>query len=99
MPRRQFTNEFKMDAVRLLENSKKAVAVIASDLGVKPDQLYRWKREFQQPGKKSFTGNGNVRDEELTRLKKENAELRMEREILKKVVTIFSRPGNKNTPS
>ena len=99
MPRRQFTKEFKIDAVRLLESSKKAVAVIASDLGIKPDQLYRWKREFQQPGKKSFTGNGNVRDEELTRLKKENAELRMEREILKKVVTIFSRPGNKNTPS
>ena len=99
MSRRQFTDEFKIDALRLLERSQKGVAAIASDLGIKPDQLYRWKREFQQPGKKSFTGNGNVRDEEMDRLKKECAELRMERDILKKVVTIFSKPGNKNTHS
>jgi transposase len=99
MSRRQFTEEFKRDALRLLESSQKGVAAIASDLGIKPDQLYRWKREFQQPGKKSFTGKGNVRDEEMVRLRKECAELRMERDILKKVVTIFSKPGSKNTHS
>lgn len=99
MSRRQFTKEFKIDAVRLFESSQKGAAVIASDLGIKPDQLYRWKREFQEPGKKSFPGNGNIRDEEMARLRKECAELRMERDILKKVVTIFSKPGNKNTHS
>ena len=92
MSRRQFSEEFKRDALRLLESSQKGVAAIASDLGIKPDQLYRWKRELNQPGKKSFTGKGNVRDEEMIRLRKECAELRMERDILKKVVTIFSKP-------
>jgi transposase len=99
MERRTFTKEFKRDALRLLESSQKGVTAIASDLGIKPNQLYRWKRESEQAGKKAFTGNGNSRDEEMTRLRKECAELRMERDILKKVVTIFSKPGNKNTSS
>jgi transposase len=99
MSRNQFTEEFKNDALKLLESSKKGVSVIASDLGIKSEQLYRWKRESNQPGKKAFTGNGISRDEEMTRLRKENAELRMERDILKKAVTIFSKPGNRNTGS
>jgi len=45
----------------------------------------------EQEGKQAFTGQGTPRDEEIARLKKENKELKMERDILKKAMAIFSR--------
>lgn len=53
--------------------------------------LQRWKREASEEGRKPFPGSGHPRDEELSRLRKENAELLEEREILKKALAIFSR--------
>ena len=46
--------------------------------------IYRWRRELGQHGERAFPGNGLPRDEELTRLRKENAELQEDREILPK---------------
>jgi transposase len=53
--------------------------------------LQRWKREAEQQGLKAFPGHGNPRDEELSQLRKENAELKEERDILKKALAIFSK--------
>jgi len=88
--RRKYDQQFKRDAVSLLESSGKSVGQIADDLGIKYDLLSRWRKELGDVGKKAFTGNGNSRDEEMLRLRKENANLRMERDILKKAVAIFS---------
>jgi transposase len=88
--RRKYDQQFKRDAVSLLESSGKAVGQIADDLGIRYDLLSRWRKELGDVGKKAFTGNGNSRDEEMLRLRKENAELKMERDILKKAVAIFS---------
>lgn len=97
--RRRFDKQFKIDAVNLLENSGKTATAVAADLGIPRDALSRWKREVMEDKEMAFPGHGNPRDEELARLRKENAELKMERDILKKAMAIFSRPESKNTNS
>jgi transposase len=91
--RKKFTREFKEEAVKLLLNSDKSTQEIAETLGVHPNNLSRWKCLFLENPKKAFPGNGNRRDndDEVYRLKKEVADLKMENEILKKSIAIFSR--------
>ncbi len=93
--RRKFTQEFKNSAITMIDTGRKVIDV-AHDLGISPNILNRWRREKSEEcsGKKAFTGNGISRDEELARLKKENAELREAKEILKKAMVIFTeKPG------
>jgi transposase len=90
--RRKFDKQFKIDAVNLLESSDKTATAVAEDLGIPRDALCRWRRELQDETRKAFTGHGNARDEELVRLRKEVANLKMERDILKKAMAIFSQP-------
>jgi transposase-like protein len=90
--RKKYNKQFKIDAVNLLNSSDKTVSEVARNLGIRQDLLSRWKREMEDEYKKPFTGHGNPRDEEIARLKKENAELKMERDILKKAMAIFSAP-------
>lgn len=97
--RRTYDRQFKIDAVKLLKESGKTASEIADNLGIKCDLLSRWKKEFANETKKVFTGKGNPRDEEVARLKKENADLRMERDILKKAMAIFSQPERRNSNS
>ena len=90
--RRTYDKQFKIYAVNLLKSSGKSASEIAENLGIRSEILSRWKRESDQEGKQAFTGQGNPRDEEIARLKKENADLKMERDILKKAMAIFSKP-------
>jgi transposase len=92
--RRIYTREFKEDAVRLLEGGTQTGYQIEEDLGIGRGVLYRWRREMRQEhekGIRAFPGNGNPRDEELVRLRKDLAEVTEERDILRKAVAIFSR--------
>lgn len=88
--RRKFTKEFKLDAVQLLDTRQKGGAELEQDLGLAPGQVYRWRKELQIAGEHAFPGNGNPRDEELARLRKELAVAREERDILRKALAIFS---------
>jgi transposase len=97
--RRRFDKQFKVDAVRLLESSNKPATTIAIELGIPRDALSRWKRELNEENVVAFPGHGNPRDEELSRLRKECADLKMERDILKKALAIFSKPENRSTNS
>lgn len=97
--RKKYNKQFKIDAVQLLETSEKSTFEIATDLGINPNTLWRWKKEFAQSNDKAFPGNGKSRDEEMRQLQKENAELRMERDILKKAMVIFSQSERRNTNS
>jgi transposase-like protein len=92
--RRKFDKQFKIDAVKLLENSDKTATAVAADLGIPRDALCRWRRELNEESREAFTGSGNPRDEEMARLRKDNAELKMERDILKKAMAIFSKTEN-----
>lgn len=93
--RRNYTKEFKEDCIRFAENHpEKSISKISEELGLEKSLIYRWRREQKEgavSGKKIFPGNGNPRDEEVFRLKRENAELREAVEILKKAAAIFTR--------
>ena len=90
--RKRYSKEFKLEAVRMLEAGEKTGHQIEMDLGIGSGQVYRWRKALEASGERAFPGNGTPRDEELVRLRKENASLREDREILRKVVAMFSRP-------
>lgn len=91
--RRKFTKEFKQDAVELYLNSERTMKEVADGLGVSVYHLSNWKRDYLLDKDKAFPGKGNRKDkdDELYKLKKEMADLRMENEILKKAMAIFSK--------
>ena len=91
--RRKYTKEFKESAIELYHSSGKSAKDVAKDLGVESSSVSRWLRESQEGEAKDlkvFPGQGNPRDEEVARLKKENADLREANEILKKAMAIFT---------
>jgi transposase len=88
--RRKFDKEFKMKAVELLNSSGKTITEISDNLGISSTNLGKWKKEFENSKENAFPGNGNPRDKEIADLKKRNAILEMERDILKKAIAIFS---------
>ena len=92
--RKQYSSEFKRQAVELLETRDKTGMEVARQLGVKQNQLYKWREELKQKGDKAFKGPGrqpaDERDE-VSRLKEENKQLREELEILKKAAISFAK--------
>ena len=88
--RKQYSSEFKREAVHLVTESGLSIAQVARDLGLNHNMVGRWKKEAEQNGQKAFPGQGHPQDEELSRLRRENEVLRQEREILKKAISIFS---------
>ena len=98
--RRTFTREFKLNAVEL-SSSRKNIVELANELKIRPELLYRWRAEFASFQGASFPGNGNSKlteeQKEIARLKKELANMQMERDILKKAVSIFSKSDGKYT--
>jgi len=92
--RKKYTREFKEEAVQLLNTSGKSGHDIEADLGIGSGSIYRWRRQLEAEGTqglRAFPGNGRPRDEELVRLRKELADVREERDILRKALAIFSR--------
>ncbi len=91
--RRSFSKEFKLEAVRLVIDGGISIAQVARDLGIRASLLGRWKQEYEQDEGNAFPGKGQLKpeEEELRNLRKENARLRMERDILKKAAVIFSK--------
>lgn len=95
--RRRFTREFKLEAVRLVNEGNETVTAVAERLGIRPDMLRNWKRQvaglprvqknkiFMDPGK--ATGQ----EEELKRLRREVEQLQQERDFLKKAAAYFAK--------
>jgi len=90
--RRRFTREFKIETARLLTASDQSVTEVAKDLEIHPNTLYKWIHQYGENPEEAFPGKGRQTSEaeELSRLKRENQRLRMERDILKKAMAIFS---------
>jgi transposase len=88
-----YTKEFKLEAVRLVKSSGKPMSQVARDLGVSDSALYHWCKQLAEQGEQAFPGSGHQteQEEELRRLRRELEVTRQERDILKKVVSIFSR--------
>ena len=87
--RRQFTREFKVEAVKLVTEGGWTIAQAARDLDISQSVLQRWKRQFRSDPVHSFPGQGHLKpdDEELRRLRLENARLRQERGSAKTVIS------------
>ena len=89
--RRNYTEAFKREAVRLMETSDKPIAEIARDLGINDNNLYRWRGLYGTPLQANANGSVSEMEAELKRLRRENEVLRQERDILKKAMSIVSR--------
>lgn len=87
--RREFTEDFKREAVRLTETSGRTIAQVAEDLGIGLSSLTRWKRQFRDAD--LLAGPHEDKDKELARLRKENELLRQERDLLKKATAFFAK--------
>ncbi len=95
--RRLFTEEFKREAVALLQGSGRPLEHVARELGIRPSLLRAWRRRISggspDPATRSTGPDAaNDRSAEITRLEREVERLRMERDILKRTVSIFSEP-------
>jgi transposase-like protein len=89
--RRQFSREFKAEAVKLVKDRGVSVAQAARDLDIHENVLRKWVREFADDASPAGTGVLKAELAEIARLKKENAKLRMERDILKKAAAYFAK--------
>lgn len=97
--RRQFTREFKVEAVRLVTEEKRKRSEVARELGIRPDMLRKWELQVESrsglSGRDVFPGNGKLtgQDEEVRRLRRENEVLKQllkqERDFLKKAAAYW----------
>ena len=92
--RNTYTREFKQEAVRLMETTDRPTSQIAVELGVRRNQLYKWKEQLARKSDKTFVGSGRPKSEdqsELTSLRQENERLKEDVEILKKAAAYFAK--------
>jgi len=91
---RKYDREFKINAIKLYRESGKSAEEVAMNLGIPKATLYFWIKEFKEHGEGSFPGSGLLKpcNEEVYRLKKQLADVTMERDILKKAAAIFLKP-------
>ena len=87
-PRRQFTEEFKRDAVELVRTSGRPIAVIARELGIYDSTLGNWVRQDRIDGGEQ-EGLSSEERARLGELERETARLRMERDLLKRTVAFW----------
>ena len=83
MARRSFSREFKLEAVRLVEDRGVTVAQAARDLDIHDNVLRRWVRQYREDPAHAFPGAGQMKPEqaEIAQLKKEIRKLKAERDI------------------
>ncbi len=93
--RRRFSREYKQEVAEMVLSGGHEIHVLSRELDLRPDMIQRWVKQHREDPEQSFPGQGRPkeRDLELLRLRRENRVLREERDILKKVVAIFSEPG------
>ena len=94
-PYKTYTKEFKVEAIRLMNVSDRPSSELAAQLGIRRNQLYKWKDQLEDRGDKAFSNNlGRPRKEdqsELVTLRQENERLKEEVEILKKAAVFFAK--------
>ena len=95
--RKQYSKEFKLDVIQQ-SYLRANIRELATELGVRPGLIYKWRASYQERTGSNipvFTGNGvealTREQHELARLKRELADARMERDILKKAIGIFGK--------
>lgn len=92
-PYTKYSKEFKLEAIRLAEESDKPVIQVARELGLRVNQIYKWKKQLEVKLDNAFPsqGNGADKEAEIRRLKKELLAMREENEFLKKTAIFFAK--------
>ena len=92
--RRNFSREFKLEAVKLITHKGYSIAEASRSLGIDYSVLRRWKTQFEKDPQNAFPGKGQLKpaDEEIWRLRKQLEQVTEERDILKKALAYFAEP-------
>ena len=93
-PYKIYTREFKLEALRLMEQTGRRPSEIAMELGIRRNQLYKWKAQLENKGEVASAKKGRPRKEdqsEAAKLRQENKRLKEENEILKKAAVFFAK--------
>ncbi len=88
--KRKYDREFKLNAIKFYEESGMKMRDVEKELGIGSGCISHWKKDFREEKESALIENGNPRDLEMMKLKKENEILKQERDILKKALGIFS---------
>ena len=93
-PYKTYTKAFKLEAIRMLTESDRPASEIAMQLGLRRNQLYKWKEQMTQKGEVPCAKRGRPKkadQSEAARLRQENKRLQEENEILKKAAVFFAK--------
>jgi transposase len=102
MPKKRtvYDREFKLKAVELSLEREESAKEVAQELGIPEKLLYKWRAQFSKEKKKSFPGHGkqllSEEEKRIEELEKQLRETKLERDILKKAVSIFSKNDGKS---
>ncbi len=90
---KRYDKNYKIEVVRRVMSKDKTAPDLAKELGIHVNTIYKWMGEFKKDEETAFPGSGNLKpeDEELRRLRRENANLKEENEILKKAAVYFAK--------
>ena len=88
-----YSKEFKVEAVRLAAESDKPVTQVARELGLRVNQIYKWRKQLEEKQDSTFSGKraAKHKDAEIRRLKKALAASQEENEFLKKTAVFFAK--------
>ena len=97
----RYTQEFKLEAIRLMSEADKPVAQIARELGIRVNQIYKWKKQLEEKSTQAFSRTAKAssveentasdKDAEIKALKLQVERLEAEKEILKKAAAYFAK--------
>jgi transposase len=93
MPAKNYDKNYKIEVIRRVKEQGQKVPDLAKELGIHENTIYKWLGQFNKDKENAFPGSGNLKpeDEELRRLRRENATMKEEIEILKKAAAYFAK--------
>lgn len=95
--RKRYSAEFKRGALKRASEEGMTDIEVCGELGISTRQLRRWRDEVRLYGEEAFPGQGQSRDEEMRRLKRELKKVTQERDFLKETAVYFAKGSKKDT--
>jgi|SRR6056297_695485 len=91
--RKNYSKEFKLNAVKMVTEEGRRAAEVARDLGISENLIYNWKRAYLEEEQQAFRGKGKMtaKEEYIRKIERENKRLKDERDILKKAAAFFAK--------